>query len=283
MVALRDSADDGQTAWPRIAPKAPDVPAGDDVVIDLRDGAAVIDLTEPNLTEPDLTQPKPSYEDLDPELFLSLLDSCNEIDRRLRRTRVFDVVLGSSLLVVSVPIIAAAAVLIRISSKGSPFYASERYGYQDGRFGAWKLRTMVNEAEQQRILDENPDVAEQLERNCKLTDDPRITGIGRLLRRTSLDELPQLWNVVKGEMSLVGPRPKTMEEGPRYGPALETILSTRPGLTGLWQTSGRNDLPFEDRIVLDLEYLASRSMLGDIRLCLTTVRQFMSSAHHGAY
>lgn len=273
MVALRDSADDGRGAWPRVAPNVLDVPVGNDVVIDLRDGAAVIDLTEP----------KPSYENLDPEVFRTLLDASEGVDLRLRRTRVFDVVLGSILLVVSIPIIAVTAVLVRISSEGSAFHASERYGHQGGRFGAWKLRTMVNEAAQQRILDENPDVAKQLERNCKLIDDPRVTRIGRLLRRTSLDELPQLWNVVKGEMSLVGPRPKTMEEGPRYGPALETILSTRPGITGLWQTSGRNDLVFEDRIVLDLQYLVSRTMLGDIRLCLTTVRQFMSSAHHGAY
>ena len=281
MVAVGNTAgDDGQTSWSRVAsPQAVPVSEfiidlrSDGVTIDLRDGRASIDLTEP----------KPSYEDLDPERLHSLVDACVGVDRRLGPTRVFDVVVGTMLLIAAIPVIVVAAVMVRISSSGSVFYASARRGHRDDTFGAWKLRTMVDEFEQRQILDDHPDLAEKLERDCKLLDDPRVTPIGRILRRTSLDELPQLWNVVRGDMSLVGPRPKTLEEAPRYGAALEPILSIRPGLTGLWQTSGRNDLPFEDRIVLDLQYVASRSLLGDVRLCLTTIRQFLSSRRHGAY
>lgn len=271
MVAVgTTSDDDGQTAWPRVGLMAP---RGDDVVIDLRGGAPTLDLTDP----------KPSFEDVDPDDLRALVEACNGVDRRLARTRAFDVAASAVLLAVAAPVILVAAVMVRLSSGGSVFYASSRFGHRGGTFGAWKLRTMVDEHEQRRILDAHPDLAEQLERDCKLIEDPRVTPIGRFLRRTSLDELPQLWNVLRGEMSLVGPRPKTLEEGPRYGPALEPILSLRPGLTGLWQTSGRNDLPFEDRIVLDLEYLASRTLRGDLRLCLITVKQFVSSGRHGAY
>ncbi len=245
----------------------------DNVVIDLRDDAPTLYFTEP----------EPSFRNLEPDELRSLINACDGVKRRLRATRVFDIVAASLLLVVALPVILIAAVMVRVSSGGSVFYASRRHGHLGTTFGAWKLRTMVDEFEQRRILDAHPDIAEQLERECKLLDDPRVTPIGRFLRRTSLDELPQLLNVVRGEMSLVGPRPKTIEEGPRFGPALEPVLSVRPGLTGLWQTSGRNDLPFEDRIVLDLQYVASRSFVGDLRLCLITFRQFLSTGRHGAY
>ncbi len=230
-----------------------------------------------------LIDPEPSFEDLDPAVLDSLVAACNGVDPRLRRTRVFDVVAASILLLAALPVLAVACVLVRLSSGGSVFYSSRRLSHRGGTFGAWKLRTMVSDDEQQQILAANPDLVEQLERDCKLVDDPRVTPIGRVLRRTSLDELPQLWNVLRGEMSLVGPRPKLVGEGPRFGPALEPVLSVRPGLTGLWQTSGRNDLPFEDRIVLDLTYVSGRSIVGDLRLCLVTVSQLMSFGRHGAY
>lgn len=246
---------------------------GPQAVIDLRSTETVLQLPTA----------KPSAADLDQAELMEMIRLAETALSTQRSRRVLDLVVGGTLLVLTAPLVAALALLVRLGSKGPAFYSSPRRAWRRGTFGAWKLRTMVTEDQQRRLLADQPDLADQLERDCKLIDDPRVTVVGRLLRRYSLDELPQFWNVVKGDMSLVGPRPKTLEEAHRYGPALEPILSVRPGLTGLWQTSGRNDLPFEDRIVLDLRYLAERSLFTDIRLCLVTVRQLFSAGRHGAY
>lgn len=244
-----------------------------DDVLDLRNGEAVLVLADSG----------PSAADLDPDELAALIAACPAEPRRPRLTRLLDLAVGVPALALAVPVLGVIAALITITNSGPAFYASERRARHGGTFGAWKLRTMVDEQAQQRILEMNPGLAEQLQRECKLTDDPRVTRIGRLLRRTSLDELPQLWNIVKGDMSLVGPRPKTMQEDYRYGDALDPILTVRPGLTGRWQVSGRNDLPFVDRIVLDLEYVANRSLRSDLAICAATVRQLLSKDRHGAY
>lgn len=242
----------------------------------------VLDLrVEPTILE--LADPTPSVADLDPPQLASLIAACPIQPKRQRITRAIDLAIGIPALVIAAPVLATMAIFIKLTTSGPAFYSSPRRARHIGTFGAWKLRTMVDQLEQERILRSDPELAEQLERDCKLLDDPRVTPIGRFLRRTSLDELPQLWNIVKGEMSIVGPRPKTLEEDTRYGDALAPILSVRPGLTGRWQTSGRNDLPFVDRIVLDLEYVAHRSFRSDIEICVKTARQLLSSERHGAY
>lgn len=121
-------------------------------------------------------------------------------------------------------------------------------------------------------LAQNPEARSEWERYCKLKNDPRVLpGIGRFLRRTSLDELPQLWNVLKGEMSLVGPRPVTQEELPKYGESLDLYLRVRPGLTGLWQVSGRNEVPYERRVALDRYYVQNWSVWLDLYILGRTV------------
>lgn len=215
----------------------------------------------------------------------SLLADCDRETSVFSRvlTRAFDICGASFLLVLTLPVIVLSALAIRVTSRGPAFYSSVRYGRNGKTFGALKLRSMVCEDEQQQLLSAHEGHREQLEHDFKLVDDPRVTPFGHFLRRRSLDELPQLINVLKGDMSLVGPRPKQLDEGLRYGETLAAVTTLRPGLTGLWQTSGRSDLPFEARIVLDLRYVASRTLRGDIKLCFTTARQLLSPRPYGAY
>jgi lipopolysaccharide/colanic/teichoic acid biosynthesis glycosyltransferase len=133
---------------------------------------------------------------------------------------------------------------------------------------------MVPNAEQvlREILHQDPDLQREWMRNQKLRNDPRVTAIGRFLRRTSLDELPQLWNVLKGEMSLVGPRPVVREEWGRYGRHLDTFLAAKPGVTGLWQVTGRSDSCYRRRVALDRYYVRKRSLLMDVSILVRTVR-----------
>ena len=159
------------------------------------------------------------------------------------------------------------ALAVKITSTGPAHYRCERYGRDGARIKMLKIRTMVEKGEQDEVFEAHPEAKNQLEQHFKLVDDPRITCIGRLLRRTSLDELPQLFNVIPGEMSIVGPRPKLFDEGAHYGDLLGVVLSVKPGMIGSWQTSGRNDLPFEDRIGLDVEYATNRSFWWDMKIC----------------
>ena len=155
----------------------------------------------------------------------------------------------------------------------NPFFGHRRVG-RDGRvFRCWKLRSMVPDAEARlaRHLAENPAAAREWAAARKLSQDPRVTRVGRVLRRTSLDELPQVWNVLLGEMSLVGPRPVTTEELMRYGPARWAYLGVRPGITGLWQVRGRNRLSYAERVRLDAEYARDASLALDLGLLLRTV------------
>ena len=163
---------------------------------------------------------------------------------------------------------------MKLSSRGPVLYANDRIGRDGKRFKMWKFRSMfINSA---AVLDEhldaNPDLREQWETNLKLKYDPRITRIGRFIRKTSLDELPQLWNVIKGEMSLVGPRPILLEEQSRYGEYFRIYTSVSPGITGLWQVSGRSNTSYEERLQLVAYYVHNWSLWLDIYLLLRTVR-----------
>ena len=190
-------------------------------------------------------------------------------DPRLVVKRCLDVVLGTLALVVVLPVLAAAALAIKVTSPGSIIFAQDRYGLNKRRFKMYKLRTMVTEAEAQQDLLEGQNEARGPV--FKMRQDPRLTKVGGFLRRSSIDELPQLVNVLRGEMSLVGPRPLPIRDVSRFSePALMRRFSVYPGITGLWQVSGRSDLPFDRWIELDLEYIDDWSLLLDLRiLCLS--------------
>ena len=178
--------------------------------------------------------------------------------------------LGSALVL---PLIALIALWIKVDSRGPVFYSQQRIG-QDGRkFHAWKFRSMVRNADQvlSRCLALDPRLREEWERDHKLKDDPRITTAGRFLRRTSLDELPQLWNVLMDEMSLVGPRPIVQAEIPKYGNKFDVYTKVKSGITGLWQISGRNDTSYEERVDLDAFYVRNWSVWLDFYILFRTI------------
>ncbi len=186
-------------------------------------------------------------------------------------------------LVVAVPILAAAALAIAITSRGPVVYSQQRIG-RDGRaFRCHKLRTMRSDADVQlEALLHQPGFRRQWARSRKLATDPRVTPVGRLLRATDLDELPQLWNVLRGDMSLVGPRPVPADEAERYGPALDTVLSVRPGMTGMWQVGGRHRVGYDERILLDVRYVGRRSVGTNVRLLARTMVLFATGRNGGS-
>jgi Undecaprenyl-phosphate galactose phosphotransferase WbaP len=196
--------------------------------------------------------------------------------------RAFDIVVSVLLLTLLAPLFAWLVLKVR-QTDGPAFFGHQRISLQGQAFPCYKFRTMVtNSAEVlERLLREDPEAREQWEREFKLKTDPRITPIGDLLRRTSLDELPQLWNVLRGEMSLVGPRPVIRDELEKYGEDVSYYLQVRPGMTGLWQVSGRNDVDYETRVALDAWYVRNWSLWNDIVILLKTVRVVL--ARDGAY
>ena len=187
--------------------------------------------------------------------------------------RTLDVVLGSLAMIIAAPLCAAIAVAIRLDSDGRVFYSQERIGQNGRRFRAWKFRTMVQNADAvlETYLRENPGLRAEWESDHKLRNDPRITRVGRLLRITSLDELPQLWNVLRGEMSLVGPRPIVDSEVPRYGDSFGLYTRVRGGITGLWQVSGRSDTSYGERVSLDSWYVRNWSVWLDLCILFRTI------------
>jgi Undecaprenyl-phosphate galactose phosphotransferase WbaP len=172
------------------------------------------------------------------------------------------------------PLLFYLAVAVKMSSRGPILYGHERIGKNGRRFRAWKFRTMFQNASVvlEQYLDVHPELQEEWQRDHKLRHDPRITRIGKFLRKTSLDELPQLWNVIRGEMSLVGPRPIVTAEIPKYGPYYGLFTMVTPGITGLWQVSGRNNTTYEERVQLDAYYVRNWSPWMDLFLLLKTIR-----------
>ncbi len=182
-------------------------------------------------------------------------------------------------LLVTLPLFAVIAVLIKLDSPGPVFYRHRRIGKGGVPFYAWKFRTMVADAE--RRLSGDPALRERFQQAFKLPDDPRVTRVGRWLRRTSLDELPQLLNVLRGEMSLVGPRPVVEDELAKYGPWERRLLCVKPGLTGLWQVLRRHELDYDRRVSLDLYYIDHWSVGLDLKILLRTLPSVI--AGRGAY
>ena len=170
------------------------------------------------------------------------------------------------------PILLLIALLIKISSPGPVLYKHERIGQHGKRFKAYKFRSMVLDADERlkELLAKDKDAREEWEQNQKLKNDPRITAIGKFIRKTSLDEIPQFINVLKGEMSLIGPRPIVDDEVKKYGADFQRVFSIKPGLTGLWQVSGRSDVNYSYRISLDTYYLQSWSIWLDIWIICKT-------------
>jgi lipopolysaccharide/colanic/teichoic acid biosynthesis glycosyltransferase len=184
--------------------------------------------------------------------------------------------IGAALLLIIFlsPLALVVAAFIMLDG-GPPFFVHRRLGRNGVPFNCLKFRTMVVGAEQclAEYLRYHPEAEEEWNRDQKLQLDPRITPIGRLLRKTSLDEIPQMWNVLVGDMSLVGPRPVTESEmRDRYGRYASVVLSVRPGVTGLWQVSGRNEINYVDRVLLDTQYVRSRRLMGDLDILFKTTR-----------
>ena len=185
-----------------------------------------------------------------------------------------DKVLVALVGIVCLPLILLISLLVFCSSSGPIFYHQPRIGRDSKLFKIWKFRSMVTDADEvlAQYLACHPHLQEDWDQNQKLKDDPRITRIGKFLRRTSLDELPQLWNVLKGEMSMVGPRPITEEEVWRYEDKFDDYLQVRPGITGLWQVSGRNNLTYFERVDLDTYYVRNWSARLDIYILIRTIK-----------
>lgn len=196
--------------------------------------------------------------------------------------RALDVVGAMVLAVVFSPLILGILILMRREGD-SIIYRHRRVGRDGQTFECLKFRTMVPNADLllRELLERDPEIKAEWVRDHKLRCDPRVTRLGRFLRRTSLDELPQLWNVMRGEMSLVGPRPVVKEELLRYGRNVRTYLSAKPGITGLWQVKGRNDTDYRRRVVLDTYYVRNQNLLLDLYILLKTTRVVLGGS--GAY
>jgi len=198
----------------------------------------------------------------------NLANPGNQIIKRL-----FDIFVGLIISIVIIPILIIIAVAIKLDSKGPIIFSHARVGYRGRDFKCYKFRTMVANSQQvlEQIFQTNPDLQQQWEEDFKLKDDPRITRIGKILRKTSLDELPQIFNVLKCEMSLVGPRPIVRGEIHKFGPHIKEYLMVRPGMTGLWVNSGRNDVDYDERVQMETWYVRNWSLWMDISLIFRTI------------
>ena len=194
-----------------------------------------------------------------------------------------DIIVTVVALVISAPLIPLITLLIKLDSKGPVFYRQTRYGKDGKPFEAWKFRTMVENAEVvlEEFLAKHPELKDEWDRDQKLRNDPRVTRLGKFLRKTGLDELPQIFNVIKGEMSIVGPRPIVQGEIKKYGKCYSLYAKVKPGITGLWQVSGRNDVSYEERVALDAYYVRNWSVWLDLYILARTVP--VASSGKGAY
>ncbi len=225
------------------------------------------------------------------ELRISSLSDLAELEnsfnyniKHIASKRGFDILFSLVCLIVGLPLYFFIAFALFLSSPGSVIYRHQRVGRGGKFFYCYKFRTMHRDADRrlQELLAEDLLVKQEWQTSFKLKNDPRVTKLGSFLRKTSLDELPQFWNVLKGDLSVVGPRPVVKEEiETHYGEKAHKILSVRPGLTGLWQVSGRSNCSYKERIYLDERYLESLSFIGDLKLILKTIPAMISSK--GAY
>lgn len=206
---------------------------------------------------------------------VSGLEMVNQGRMKMRRIqkRLLDMILSLAAFVVLSPMFVILPILIKLTSSGPVFFKQKRLGCKGEPIYIWKFRSMHNDAEKKlkTLLEKNPKAAEEWNRHFKLDNDPRVTSIGRFLRKTSLDEIPQLFNVLAGDMALIGPRPIVEEEVAYYGNSYKVFSSVKPGITGLWQVSGRSDTDYAQRVALDTYYVLNWSPWMDLWILLRTV------------
>ncbi len=197
--------------------------------------------------------------------------------------RVFDFFVAAIAIVLLAPLIALFALLVKLQDGGKAFYGQTRYGRNGKTFRCYKIRSMSQDANDRLklLLSTHPELKREWLATQKLKNDPRITPLGHFLRKTSIDELPQLWNVLCGDMSIVGPRPIVKEEIQKYGDNYRFYTSVRPGLTGLWQIEGRAETTYQERVEMDVEYAQTRSFFMDVLIMLKTIPAVLFS--RGAY
>lgn len=197
--------------------------------------------------------------------------------------RIFDVIFASITLLMFLPLFAFVVLLLKLTDPGPVIFSHVRVGQGGRRFACLKFRSMVTDSDKvlKSLLESDPLARGEWERTQKLTNDPRITAVGKFLRQSSLDELPQLINVIRGDMSLVGPRPVVPSEVGRYGDKLGLYLQARPGITGIWQVSGRNDCGYDQRIEMDANYVRNWRISNDIVILMRTLGAVI--ARKGSY
>lgn len=196
--------------------------------------------------------------------------------------RAFDVAAALAMCALFAPVAICAGAMVWRQSGRPIVFKHRRVGLGGQSFDVYKFRSMVKNADARlaKLLEADPEAAKEWAESHKLKNDPRVTAIGRFLRKTSLDELPQIINVLKGDMSLVGPRPVVLEELEKYGESLPYYLACKPGLTGPWQVSGRNDISYAQRVKMDEEYSRKQSFTGDLLIALKTAGVFFKATGH---
>jgi exopolysaccharide production protein ExoY len=212
-----------------------------------------------------------SLADTQQDLRFAAAGSPAPIGRRAKR--VVDIVLALSGIALFAPLLVICFVLTVVTSPGPALFRHRRVGFNGKNFDCLKFRTMVTDAPERlrQVLSSDAAVASEWAANRKLRNDPRVTAIGAILRKSSLDELPQLFNVLRGDMSIVGPRPVTDEELERYASSVDAYLRCRPGITGLWQVSGRSKTTYDKRVACDTFYARSWSMALDAKIVIVTI------------
>ena len=197
----------------------------------------------------------------------------------------FDLLFSLLFLITFLPLFIIISLLIKLSSRGPIFFIQKRIGKNNIPFKCIKFRTMHPESKYilENLLLKDSSLKKEFEETHKIKNDPRITTIGKLLRKTSLDELPQFINVLRGEMSIIGPRPIVKAEKDKYGKNFKRVFLIKPGITGLWQVSGRNNLTYKRRVMLDLNYAENHNLLMDLRILIRTFGVILFPLDRGAY
>jgi undecaprenyl-phosphate galactose phosphotransferase len=205
-------------------------------------------------------------------LFIKYPYNLLRLESRLTK-RALDIIIALIALIITFPVSIITAILVKLSSPGPVFFRQARLGKNQKLFDCIKFRTMYQDAEVRlsEVINRSEEIRRKWEKYLKIENDPRITKVGRILRRASLDELPQLWNVLLGEMSLIGPRPYLPHEVTNYGSEMKIISKVKPGITGLWQVSGRSQLTFEERLRLDVFYVKNWSLWLDLVIMIKTI------------
>ena len=199
--------------------------------------------------------------------------------------RFLDFIFAFLLIILLIPLFLIIGILIKISSKGSIIYIQKRIGKNNTSFSCYKFRTMHPQSKYllKKILIKNKDFKNQFSETRKIINDPRITRIGKFLRFSSLDELPQIFNVLIGDMSFIGPRPIVKSEIKKYGKEFGQVFSIKPGISGLWQVSGRNNLTYDKRVELDINYSENINFLLDVKIFIRTIVVILFPFGKGAF